>query len=150
MTTSDRHTSEVQTRFGGFTADLRNVIRFPTGLPGFEQCREFVLLASPDLTPLRCLHAISGPAASFLVLDPLVALPDYRCELPEHDRRLLGDTAGNPLVWLSLVAVAPDGSASANLRAPIVINPTLMVGCQVLADNSPYSLHHPLAIPAGA
>ena len=51
----------VQTRFGEFEADARNVLCFPVGLPGFEQCRRFVVLSSMSMAPVQCLHAVDGP-----------------------------------------------------------------------------------------
>jgi flagellar assembly factor FliW len=40
--------------------------------------------------------------------------------------------------------VEPDGTIAVNLRAPIVINPTRMVGQQVIPHNSVYPLRHVL------
>jgi flagellar assembly factor FliW len=51
-----------------------------------------------------------------------------------------------PLLWLALVAANEDGTATANLRAPVVINPGTMRGIQVIALESPYRTDHPLPI----
>ena len=87
MNTAELHTTEqprpdldngrlrIQTRFGEFESDPRNVLHFPVGLPGFEQCRRFVVLSSMAMAPVQCLHAVDGPPASFLVVDPRVVLP---------------------------------------------------------------------------
>jgi flagellar assembly factor FliW len=120
----------------------RDVVRFPHGLPGFEACRGFVLLASDALGPLQCLKAIEGPAASFLVMDPRCVMPDYRCELSETDYRRLGATADDTLLWRALVTIELDGTITVNLRAPIVINPTHMVGYQVVPYDCVYPIRH--------
>lgn len=135
----------IQTRFGEFEADPRNVLHFPVGLPGFEQCRQFVVLSSDTMAPVQCLHAVDGPPASFLVVDPRMALPDYRCILSGHDRERLGVTdPETPLLWLAVVTLQEDGRASVNLRAPIVINPARMIGFQVMPYDSLYPVKHPL------
>jgi flagellar assembly factor FliW len=137
----------LNTRFGTFDADARAFISFPVGLPGFEQCRSFALLYSPDAAPLQCLHAVSGPPASFLVLDPRMVLPDYRCVLSTSDHARLGageDVSG--ILWLSILTVTDQDTAFANLRAPIVINPERMTGFQVMPQDSVYPLRYPVAI----
>ena len=120
----------------------RDVVQFPHGLPGFERCRGFVLLASDALGPLQCLKAVQGPAASFLVIDPRRVLADYRCELTDTDRRRLGAGADDTLLWLALVTIELDSTITVNLRAPIVINPSRMIGCQVVPYHCVYPLRH--------
>jgi flagellar assembly factor FliW len=137
----------LNTRFGTFDADTRSFISFPVGLPGFEPCRTFALLYSPQAAPLQCLHAVSGPPASFLVLDPRVVLPDYRCVLSAADRARLGaDEDVSTVLWLAILTITQDGAAFANLRAPVVINPKTMTGFQVMPQDSVYPLRHPVAI----
>ena len=43
----------------------RDVVRFPDGLPGFEGCRSFVLLASPESAPIQQLESVAGPGGAF-------------------------------------------------------------------------------------
>lgn len=117
-------------------------IRFPHGLPGFERCRGFVLMASEGLGPVQCLKAVDGPSASFLVIDPRRVLPEYRCELSETDRARLGVQDQDTLLWLSLVSIELDGTITVNLRAPIVINPGAMVGQQVIPYHCVYPIRY--------
>ena len=128
------------------TVDLRHVIRFSTGLPGFEACRSFVLMASEGNDALHYLTALEGPAASFLVIDPRRVQSDYRCELTEGDAERLGVQLmqAAPLLWLALVMLEENGTVSVNLRAPVVINPARMVGQQVIPYNTTYPLRHVL------
>lgn len=148
----DAHTSpgigvgrlRVHTRFGEFEADPENVLHFPVGMPGFEQCRRFVILSSTAMAPVQCLHAVDGPAASFLVMDPRLVLPDYRCILSGPDKARLGAMENTPLVWLAVVTVQEDQRASVNLRAPIVVNPDRMMGFQVVPYDSLYPVKYPL------
>ena len=135
----------VETAFGTFDVADSDVLQFAEGIPGFEGCRRFVLLTSPAIAPLHCLHAIEGANASFLVVDPRAVLPAYRCALSDADRVKLYATPDSSLVWLALVTVDEAQGPSVNLRAPIVINPARMVGFQVMPHNSLYPLRQPLA-----
>ena len=122
-------------------------IVFRDGLPGFEACRRFALLVSDATAPLRRLDALDGPPASFLGIDPRLAMSGYRCDLREPDRRRLEATPATPLVWLALVAVETDGTVTVNLRAPVVINPDRMIGRQVLSDDAAHAVRHVLLQP---
>ena len=136
----------VETRFGSFETDSRWVVTISDGLPGFEKCRRFVLITSPQLEPLQCLQGLEDDKPSFLAIDPRLAQPGYPAALSEEDRRRLevsDDTA--PLLWLGLVTVR-DETVLVNLRAPVVINPTRMIGLQVIDPDSTFPTDHPLTL----
>jgi flagellar assembly factor FliW len=135
----------METPFGTVTVDAATEIHFPSGIPGFEACRRFVLLSQQQLGAFSCLHSLEGPAASFLVIDPRCVVPQYRCAVSQNDLARLGANADTLLLWLALVSFDDDGRAHVNLRAPIVINPERMLGYQVMPHNSLYPLRHPLA-----
>lgn len=134
------------TRFGEFEADPRNLVTFPQGLPGFERCRRFAILTSTTAAPLQCLHAVDGVPATFLALDPRLVLPEYRCQIGETDAVRLHTTDPAALLWLALLSFDESGAAMANLRAPVVINPRLMIGFQLMPHNTLYPLRQPVAI----
>jgi flagellar assembly factor FliW len=136
----------VKTRFGEFDADPRDILNFPDGLPGFEQCHRFVVLSSMAMAPLQCLHAVDGPPATFLAIDPRLVLAKYRCTLGPGDLARLGGDEQTVLLWLALVTVGDQGEATVNLRAPVVINPSRMNGFQVVPSNSLYPLRYPLTV----
>jgi flagellar assembly factor FliW len=121
----------------------RAVIAFPKGLPGFEACRGFVLMAADD-NGLQCLSSVEGPPASFIVVDPRRIQADYRCQLSDLDRRALGAEGDDALLWLALLMVEPNGAVTVNLRAPVVVNPDRMIGAQVIPYHCLYPLKHEL------
>ncbi|MEO7191709.1 MAG: flagellar assembly protein FliW [Vicinamibacterales bacterium] len=122
----------------------QRIVTFPQGLPGFEASRQFVLLASATLAPFTLLQGAGPEAPAFVAIDPLLVDPDYSSRLGSEDLARLQAAPEAPLLWLALVASAPDGSATVNLRAPIVINPASMRGIQLLCRDSQYGLTHPL------
>src|ERR1700752_3918480 len=89
---------------------VSETVTFPNGIPGFESCRRWVVLAAESHTPLRRLHAVDGVEASFLALDPRQVLEGYRCELSDSDRARIGADAKTPLLWLALVNVEANGA----------------------------------------
>ena len=123
---------------------VSEAVSFPDGIPGFESCRRWVVMAAEDATPLRPLQALDGAEAAFLAIDPRAVLEGYRCELSDADLRRLGAGREEPLLWLAVVMVEESGALTVNLRAPIVINPKTMIGQQVLPHNCLYPLRHVL------
>jgi flagellar assembly factor FliW len=133
----------LHTAFGQFEVAPADVVSFPSGVPGFESARAFVLLSTPSMGVFSLLQSVDGDV-SFLVVDPRLVLPEFRCVLGQTDQARLQAAAESVLLWLSIVTFEPSGHAFVNLRAPIVINPGRMLGYQVMPHNSLYPIRHPL------
>jgi flagellar assembly factor FliW len=119
------------------------VVTFAGGLPGFELCRQFVLVSSPSIAPFTVLQGLDGPAPpAFIAIDPALVIADYAVPLEAPDYARLDAAPGAPLLWLAIVAA--NSAATVNLRAPLVINPASMRGIQVMPAESGYPLDHPL------
>ena len=80
--------TRVETAFGAFDVAADQIVTFPAGLPGFEECRRFVVLSSRELEPFKCLQSVEGPSASFLAAyatpnpDSRIPSPESRCPSP--------------------------------------------------------------------
>ena len=135
----------IETGFGTFEVSERDIVTFPRGIPGFERCQRFVLLSHETFDPLRCLYAVDGPEAVFLAVDPRNIVPGYGCTLREEERAQIDATPGTPLLWLVLLAFTGEDTPTANLRAPIVVNPASMLGVQLVFDDERYTVRHELA-----
>jgi flagellar assembly factor FliW len=121
------------------------IVTMPDGLPGFEQCRRFVVVQSDTLQPFTCLQSLDDPKPSFLALDPRQIVAGYSMQLADGDRARLGAQDGDALLWLALVCVESE-NATVNLRAPVTINARTMRGIQVIPTDSAYSTAHPLPL----
>ena len=122
------------------------VITFVDGLPGFETCREFVIVASPELQPFAVMQGVDPDGPSFVAIDPRKVEPQYPVVLDATNLARLATDGREPLLWLAIVAADADGLATANLRAPVVINPGAMRGIQLITPESPYPVDHPLQV----
>lgn len=138
--------TRLDTRFGAFDLDPSSIVEFPDGLPGYENCRQFVLVTSPSLAPLQCLHSVGDQVASFLVTDPGLVCPDFERQLTESDRERLRAADDTPLLWLSILTVDSEGAMHANLRAPVIINAERMLGSQIIPQHSAYPVRGALAL----
>ena len=138
----DSPNGRIHTRFGEFDVVRSHVVTFPEGIPGFGTCRRFIVIHADELSPLTCLQAMDAPFPSFLAADPSTLRADYSPELPVPDRAALGDPTESPL-WLVILTLGLH-EVTANLRAPIAINPSTMIGRQVLLDDPSYPISWPV------
>lgn len=122
------------------------VVTFAEGLPGFEEHRQFMLVASADIEPFTVMQGVAEQGPSFVAVDPRLVDQSYPTTLDRVDLARLSAHEREPLLWLAIVAAREDGTATANLRAPVVINPGTMRGIQIIAVESPYRTDHPLPV----
>jgi flagellar assembly factor FliW len=125
---------------------LEGVVTFAEGLPGFEACRQFVVVESAGMQPFTVVQGLDAGGPAFVAIDPRRVAGDYATDLDRVDRARLGASGDEPLLWLAIVAAHDDGSATANLRAPLVINPASMRGIQLIGVDRPYPIDHPLQV----
>jgi flagellar assembly factor FliW len=129
------------------------VFHFPAGLPGFEDEREFRLSRREGLEPLVFLEAPAG-GLSFIAAPVEALSPGYRVALDEEAAGGLRLPAGehaagtSPFLALALLTFAPDREPTANLLAPVVLNPEARLGAQVIQIEGGHSVVHPVR-PAG-
>jgi flagellar assembly factor FliW len=139
--------------FGTIDYDDENVIRFPSGLPSFEEESRFLVIAPADRAPLVFLQSMRQPGLCFLTLPILVIDPHYHLEMTAQDLESIElDTGRQPAIredveCLAVLVAPEDGPPSANLLAPIVINRRTRLGTQAVRLDSVYSHQHQLASP---
>lgn len=126
--------------------DQPTTIRVPGGIPGFPRQQDWQLLLDAEIEPLMWFSAVGEHELKFLVLDPRIVSPSYEPKLGPAALDAVGAKPEDPLVVLGIVHLDADGSASINLRAPLVICPRTMRGAQVILDRSDFSMKHPIEV----
>lgn len=131
----------VSTRlFGDLDFPSEAIIEFPAGLKAFEDHRQFVFLDPAGCAPLVCLQSLSAAALCFLALPVRAVEPDYELLLSGEDLELLG-----PGDHLGLALLTAAGQrTTANLLAPVVINPATRRAVQSVRPDTRYSHVHPV------
>jgi flagellar assembly factor FliW len=115
-------------------------------VPGFPRHRDYVLVAADATGLLRWLQSVDPQGPRFLVVPPAPFVPEYAPRLPAAVLSELGlpDAAAAELHCLVTV---PDGDvrqATANLRAPLVVNPATGRGRQVVLTEGGHPIRHAL------
>ena len=114
-------------RFGTLAVPADAMLEFPNGLPGFGEMRQFVLL--PVREDLAWLQSAEHPALAFLLVRPW--------------RVVTGAFDGDAAMW-AMVAIGSDPArSSANLMAPVRIDPAAGTGEQTILTDTAW----PTAVP---
>lgn len=130
-------------RFGGIEVDDQRFLNFPRGLLGFPEDREYALIQTGENSAFYWMQAVHRPELAFVVCDPRMFLADYRIAIKDEDLSSIGltDTQGSQVF---VIVNKVDGTLTANLQGPLVINVATRVGKQLVLSDKKYTTRHPL------
>jgi len=120
-------------RFGRIDVAAGDVIRFPSGLPGLEDCREWALLADATNDALGWLQSTTRGDVALAVVSPRRFVPDYQVRIPRSELTPL-DISDIRQAQIVVVVGTTGTALTLNLKAPIVINLEGRTGRQVVAS----------------
>jgi flagellar assembly factor FliW len=120
-------------RFGRIDVAAGDVIKFPSGLPGLEDCREWALLADATNDALGWLQSTTRGDVALAVVSPRRFVPDYQVRIPRSELTPL-DISDIRQAQIVVVVGTTGTALTLNLKAPIVINLEGRTGRQVVAS----------------
>ncbi|MFD2044993.1 flagellar assembly protein FliW [Ornithinibacillus salinisoli] len=116
-----------------------NVIEFPSGLPGFIDENQFVLLDLPGNPIFQVLQSVTSKNVAFIVTNPYHFYQDYTFELDSNLLESLDIQEEKDVVVLTIVTLKePFQSSTINLKAPVIINLTKNYGKQYILNLEDY------------
>jgi len=136
----------INTRFGDIDYDPEVTLLFPEGLIGFENLREFIVMANIKEGPLFWIQSVDDPEVAFVLADPTSFFLDYKVVATDVERQKLGIINGDEIHALSVVTIPPSRKVTFNLQAPILFAPSTNRAIQVVLEKSPYSTREPLPV----
>ncbi|GIN89269.1 flagellar assembly factor FliW [Siminovitchia terrae] len=136
---------EIETKYHGMQEiSSGDILKFDSGIPGFPDQREFLLLPL-DESILTVLQSVSTPEIGFVVVDPFSFFPEYDFHLSESVvGQLELEKAEDAAVFTILTVQDPFERTTANLQAPIVINSKNNMAKQVILNEGNHKTKHPL------
>ncbi len=122
---------------GELTVGEEDLIKFPKGIPGFEEVTEYVL-CDVDET-YSYLQAVSAGEVAFIVTDPFLHFTDYEFQLSEELIEELQLSEEKGIAVRCIVTWNSDPSRiTANLLAPLIFNISDRIGKQIVLQNTSY------------
>ena len=133
--------------FGEIECAEEDKLRFPEGLFGFEEEKEFFLLPFEGSGgSLLCFQSAVTPGLAFVAMNPFSLKPDYAPTLAPAELKALGAARSEDLCFYTLcVARSPVGESTVNLRCPVAINDETRQAMQVILEEGGYHMHHLLS-----
>ena len=133
---------EIMTRdFGKIEIDRSDIIFFESGLPGFEELEEFVLLPFAEESPFIIMQSVKNPDVAFVTVEPGNLISDYEFEISDRVEKSLKIESVSSLLILNIITLKDKiENSTANLSAPIVINLEEKLGRQVILDDQRYNV----------
>lgn len=128
--------------FGEIEYAEDSVLEFPVGLPAFEQEHRFVMIQQPATEPVIFLQSLADPGLSFVTVPVTLVDPSFSLDAPADELEAIG-AVSQPVV-LAIVTIPRDGHITANLMAPILVNPVTRRAMQYIQSGTRYSCQHPL------
>lgn len=134
---------------GNFFKDLvyskEDTLAFPSGIPGFESSRKFVIVTVPEYTPFEWMVCVDRTQLKFAIINPLIFEPTYSPSL--HKEQLLDLKIEKPedILMYTIVTVKDNPlESTANLVGPLIINRVKRIGKQIIVDDSQYTTREPI------
>jgi flagellar assembly factor FliW len=131
------------TRFGVLELGADDLLSFPGGLLGLEDCRHWVLLADAQNESLGWLQSASKPEVAVAVVSPRRFVPTYQLRVARNELEPLQLARVRDAQVLVIVGKNEQG-ITLNLKAPLVVNLERRLGRQVVS-NADQPLQYPLS-----
>lgn len=132
----------IQTKYlGEVELNEKQLISFPSGLPGFAEESRFVLLDLPGGNPVfQILQSTATPDVAFVVTNPYHFSQEYEFELDTNVKENLLIRSKEDVTVFSIVTLNdPFEESTLNLKAPVIINPASKRGKQYILNHEDYS-----------
>ena len=127
-------------RFGELTFEDKDIISFPTGIPGIPFCR-FIIKEFID--PVRWLIAIDDPDIAMLIISPFKYFPNYGFELSDEITEVL-EVESDDAIEVYVALLRDNDGVAANLKSPFIINKSKKIGVQILLEDDRYKFKEPI------
>ena len=130
-------------KFGEVEVERDNVVEFPNGVPGFERCKRYGLLALDEEAPFLRLLSMDDPNVGFVLMNPMQVWGDYNPDIGREDLESLELAGPDELAVYCIVTLSSEPSqVTANLKGPIFINTRSMTARQMILMDERYHTKH--------
>lgn len=139
---------QLQTKyFGEIEYQQEDILHFPKGLFGFETETQFLLLPfAGSAETLLCFQSVATPSLAFIAMNPFSLSGKYAPHPSQEELEFMEVSRSEDLCYYVLCAVKePVSQSTVNLKCPVVVNPDICRGMQVILDTDEYHMRHSLA-----
>jgi flagellar assembly factor FliW len=120
-------------------------LEFPSGLPGFEEHKQFVLESKAELRPFLWLRSLEDPDVALPVISCLLLKTSVFSHLGNKHLSLLDNPSQDEILPYYILRIEPeDGTVTVNTKAPVIISTKTLQGYQLILDREDLRVDVPL------
>ena len=136
--------------FGEMNVSDDDKITFPEPIPGFEDLSDFVVIRFyEDTDSILCLQSTQDHDLAFVIMNPFYVVKDYAPKMAADDYAVLKANDNTPISFYSIAVVHEDwNDTTVNLKCPIAVNTENGLAKQLIMEDTPYSMRHPISLDA--
>jgi len=128
--------------YGEIDVEDKQLVRFPRGLFGFEDLRDFVILDSTQ-QPFYWLQSTERVDVAFVLIEPGFFRPDYSPGVDPTELAEIGISSPDDLLVFTIVTIPPSAQRmTANLQGPLVMNRRTHEGRQCISMDPRWGVRH--------
>jgi len=130
-------------RFGPLEVPEDKIFCMERPVLGFERLKFFCLIEMDELEPFLWMQSTEDPKIAFLVMNPVVFVPDYRIKINSQEIAELEVSDPRSVETYVILTIAKNAKdITANLQGPILINTVNNKAKQLVLVNSEYQVQH--------
>ena len=127
--------------FGEIEVDDRQRIKFPHGILGFEDIKEYVII-NAEQEPFFWLQSIEVQDTAFVLINPDIFRQDYSKKILQEIGETGKQDPENFLIFAIVTIPSEHKEMTANLQGPILIDRKNKTGIQMISDNPEWNVRH--------
>lgn len=130
---------------GELSIEDKQIIRFPHGLPGFQEETQFIIMDLPDGGMFEVLQSAVNPELAFIIASPYHFNEGYNVEIDEAVQETLEIEEPQDVALYGIVTVRdPFAKSTINLKAPLLINIQKQLAKQHILTTDQYATKTPI------
>lgn len=133
---------QIETKYlGKMEIDKDKIIHFESGIPGFLDEKDFIVLDIPGNELLQILQSLHTPSLAFFITNPHQFNQAYHFSITDNVIDTLQIKAETEVVILNIMTIRePFNQSTINFKAPIVINHRTNLGKQIILNEQQYEM----------
>lgn len=134
----------IQTKFfGEIKLSSEQLWRFPKGVPGFEDEKEFALIPIEGNSMFQVLQSTQKNNIALIVANPYVLVHEYSFNIDEPTIELLDIKKEDDIFVLGVLSLKdPLETSTINLQAPIIFHATKKIAKQMIINDNKFAVRH--------
>ena len=130
-------------RFGEIEIAEEKIITVKGGILGFPEATEYFFIETDKDDPFKWFQSAKFGDLAFVLLDPFYFFAEYYVKVPEEVAEDLELESIDQAVALVIVVIPQNPTdITANLLAPVILNPYKKIARQIILIDSQYTTKH--------